>query len=73
MRNHRHLKAAFRGMSGASLKRRLTRNRKAAQLNFRVTKDCRESINRTADQLGMSTGDYLMTLHEIAIQRFGKP
>lgn len=72
MRNHRHLRAAFKGMSGSSLEKKLTRNRKAAQLNFRITKGCRESINRAADRLGMSTGDYLVTLHEIALQRFGK-
>jgi len=63
------IRKAFADIDGASLKSRLTKNNKTAQLNFRITKEGRESINRTADELGMSTSDYLVTLHEIAHRR----
>ena len=72
MNKQARVRDSFKGMSGKTLKKRLTKGNKTAQLNFRTTREDRESINRAADRLSMSTSDYLVALHQIALERLPK-
>jgi uncharacterized protein (DUF1778 family) len=54
------------GISRENLARRVTKD---ARIEVRATEAEKEEIQRTAALFGLSVGEYLMTLHRLAIER----
>ena len=49
------------------------RPHRTARINMRLRPSDKQSIEATAEALGMSPGDYLVQLHQAALHHFKKP